>query len=104
MGKFASNKPLVESVFAVLKDCGIPPRDTVRYEFDVISYYYSIALISIAEENRKEHVDFPRQLAHDFIEEDCRSIEVLHRNMLRLCKDYPDLLPIKEILDPAVKA
>jgi predicted translin family RNA/ssDNA-binding protein len=102
MEKFASDKALVQSVFAVLKNCGIPPNDTVRYVFTVKDYYYSIALISIAEENRTEHLDFLQRTAHSYIKEGCQSIGVLHRNMLRLCKDYPDLLPIKEILDTAV--
>jgi len=98
MAPFALNKPLVTAVFTVLQNCDVPIK-SVPVGFDVIGYFYSIALISISDENRVAHMKFLMRLAEKFINEDNRFIPVLHRNMARLCKEYPDLLPIRQMLD-----
>ena len=92
---FASNKELVAVVFKVLQENGLRTLDFS----DVKKYYYSIALISIAEENRCAHLAFLEKLAKIYIVEHKHSVDVLHRNMLRLHKEYPDLLPIKQLLE-----
>ncbi|WP_085833799.1 hypothetical protein [Clostridium merdae] len=95
---FAENKPLVNEVFAMLQTYELP-NDTLDERNDVIGYFYSIALISVAKENRSEHIAFLEELADKFKKENSRYVGVLHRNMKRLCKDYPDLKPIQLSLE-----
>ncbi|WFR59311.1 hypothetical protein QA584_09550 [Anaerocolumna sp. AGMB13025] len=95
---FAVNKPLVDEVFAMLQTYEMP-NSSPSVDVDVIGYFYSIALISVAREKRTEHLAFLKQLADKFKKEDSRYVEVLYRNMKRLCKEYPDLKPIKLLLE-----
>jgi hypothetical protein len=98
MVPFAANKPLVEEVFAMLQMYEMS-NSSLSADVDVIGYFYSITLISIAEENRTEHIVFLEQLADKFKKQDSRYVEVLLRNVKRLCKEYPDLKPIKLLLE-----
>ena len=97
MVPFAANTPLVAAVFGVLQNCEVP-LVYIPGRFDAVGYFYSIALISVAGENRSAHIEFLMGLAQKFISENHQFASTLHRNMVQLGKEYPDLLPIKEVL------
>jgi len=75
------------------------PNSSPSVNIDVIGYFYSIALISVAGENRTEHIAFLVKLADKLKKEDSQYVGVLHRNMKRLCKEYLDLKPINLLLE-----
>ncbi|KIL79370.1 hypothetical protein [Bacillus badius] len=91
MKEFAADEALVEEVFHALKRYEVPNGNPVLTGFDVIGYFYSIALISQAKQNRDKHLLFLHQLTDQWIKEENSYGRLLHRNMKRLSKQYPDL-------------
>jgi len=98
MNMFASNDPLVAEIFTMLQGYDLRPNGSYDLLWDTIGYYYSIAVISMAEANRLAHLTFLESLARKMSEENHQDKAVLLRNIVRLSKEYPDLQPIEEIL------
>lgn len=95
-----AKKPAI--VDAVLKFLEInPPKIEDRFSFDVITYYYCYALISLSDYRQK---DCEKQLwntVNYFLEKDNDRGRILLRNMKVLEPMRPFLSPMREALEKA---
>ncbi len=99
MEEFAEDDGLAEEVFQVVKNYKVP-ENPILTGFDTIGYFYSIALLSTAKTNREQYIRFFNELADQWIEAEHSYCSLLHRNMKRLSKKFPDLKEIELKLTP----
>lgn len=100
---FVTNKHLVQVVFEIIEKYKIPNENCIMSGFDIIGYFYSIALISFTAKERKEYLYFLEKLSDELIEENNTYIDILYRNMDKL-KGLTYLEPLRLKIQPYVKS
>ncbi|EPY2275012.1 hypothetical protein ACXAUS_003934 [Clostridium sporogenes] len=98
MEKFIDDDVLVSSVASIMKRWVVPNENVILSDFDVIGYFYSIALLSEAQYNREENICLLSKICDTLIEEKNQYCKILLRNMTKLKKKYPDLIALEEKL------
>lgn len=99
MEEFAEDHVLADEVFQVVKNYKVP-ENRMLTGFDTIGYFYSIALLSAAKNNREPYIKFLNELANQWIKENHSCCNLLYRNMKRLSKKFPDLKEMELKLAP----
>lgn len=83
----------------LLKACdGYYPNPAFKYSFDVIGYFYSIALISQSQYRRKDVLALLDKTVRHYVQANDLPSPLL-RNMTKLEKQFPDLAPFKTALE-----
>ena len=99
MKEYAKNEPLVKEIYNMLLEYGSKQDNGSELSFDIIGYFYCIALISQAEWNRKSIIEMLNNKADEVIKDGNNAHgKLLYRNMYRLGKLHPDLMPIERKL------
>lgn len=98
MKKYAEDEELTDAVYEALQ--GYRPDNTnfILSGFDVVGFYYSIALISQSDYKRERTLTYLNDLADYMIDNKIDDGRVLYRNMKKLKKDFPDLADLEKKL------
>lgn len=92
-------RSIIALIDVLLKACdGYYPGDYRPLEFDIIGFYYSIALLSQSQYRRTDCLALLDKITAHYVNTN-EDRGVLLRNMQRLVKDYPDLLQFKTTLE-----
>jgi hypothetical protein len=98
MESFAEDEALVLAIAAIIEKWAVPNENPILSGFDVIGYFYSIALLSVAQYNRENNIKLINKLCDKLMQEKNEYCNLLLRNMTRLKKKYPDLTALEEKL------
>ena len=98
MEAFSEDEALVLALSAIIEKWTVPNENPILSGFDVIGYFYSIALISVAQYNREKNIKLLNNICDKLIEEKNQYCKLLLRNMTRLKKKYLDLDALEEKL------
>lgn len=97
MEKWTGEHGLID---ALLKACdGYYEDEKDPLGFDVVGFYYSIALLSQSTYRREDCLALLDKLTQYYVKTKVDKYNVLLRNMTRLVKDFPDLAPFKTALE-----
>lgn len=103
MQKYVEDTELIDVVLAAMQGYFPTDENSILSGFDIIGYYYCVALLSQSDYRREECLDYLGKLTN-YVAEQCNGhISVLLRNMQRLEKEYSDLKPFKKILESVGK-
>lgn len=84
----------------LLKACdGYYPDPKFDFGFDIVGFFYSIALISQSQYRRKDCLALLDKITQYYIKTKHKLYTVLLRNMQKLVKDFPDLAGFKTALE-----
>lgn len=100
MENFKEEYALIDVLLEACRD--YYPDRTVpinKDRFDIIGFYYSIALISISDYRRQDCLELLDHVTQYYVKTKDDWYKVLLRNMQKLVKDYPDLAPFKTALE-----
>lgn len=99
MQKYLEDTELIDVVLAAMQDYYPTDENSILSGFDIIGYYYCVALLSQSVYRREECLEYLGGLT-DYVAEQCSGhVSVLLRNMQRLEKEYSDLKPMKKRLE-----
>lgn len=98
MENFAEDNIIVSAVASIMEKWVVPNENAILSGFDVIGYFYSIALLSSTQYNREQNICLLSKLCDILIEEQNKYCSILLRNMTKLKKKYPDLIPLEKKL------
>ena len=98
MENFVDDDVLISVVASIMKRWVVPNEGAILSGFDVIGYFYSIALLSEAKYNREQNICLLSKICDILIEEKNQYCNILLRNMTKLKKKYPDLIDLEEKL------
>ncbi len=96
MEKFADDDILVTTIASILQKWTVPNENSILSGFDVIGYFYSIALLSVAKHDREQNIYLLSKICDTLIKEKNQYCGVLVRNMTKLKKKYPDLIHLED--------
>ena len=103
MQKYVEDTELIDVVLEAMQGYFPTDENSILSGFDIIGYYYCVALLSQSDYRREECLDYLGKLTN-YVAEQCNGhISVLLRNMQRLEKEYSDLKPFKKILESVGK-
>lgn len=100
MEKYKEEFGLIDVLLEACRD--YYPDRTVpinKDRFDIIGFFYSIALISISDYRRQDCLELLDHVTQYYVKTKDDYYFVLLRNMQKLVKDYPDLAPFKTTLE-----
>lgn len=100
MENFKEEHALIDVLLEACRD--YYPDRTVpinKDRFDIIGFYYSIALISISNYRRQDCLELLDHVTQYYVSTKDGDSFVLLRNMQKLVKDHPDLAPFKTALE-----
>lgn len=98
MQKYTEEKELVDVILSALDEYFPTNENSVISGFDMIGYYYSVALISQSEYRRSDCLTMLRKMTEYEINNMENKGALLLRNMKVLVKEYPDLKEFEEKL------
>lgn len=97
MEKWVGEHGLID---VLLQACdGYYQNEKNPHEFDVVGFYYSIALLSQSQYRRADCLALLDRITQYQVKTKVDKYNVLLRNMTRLVKDFPDLAPLKTALE-----
>ncbi len=97
MEKWADEHGLID---VLLQACdGYYQEEKNPLEFDVVGFYYSIALLSQSQYRRADCLALLDKVTQYYVKTKVDKYNVLLRNMTKLVKDFPDLAPFKTALE-----
>lgn len=97
MEKWVEERGLID---VLLKACdGYYENEKNPLEFDVVGFYYSIALLSQSQYRREDCLALLDKITQYYVKTKIDKYNVLLRNMTKLVKDFPDLAPFKSALE-----
>lgn len=99
MQKFVDDTELIDIVLIALEGYYPTNENSILSGFDVIGFYYCIALISQTLYKKQEIFDYLSKLTDYMLENNNSQIAILHRNMKKLEKEFPDLKPLRMKLE-----
>lgn len=101
MENFVNDEALVLAVALIMKKWKVKNENPILAGFDVIGYFYSIALLSEARYNREQNICLLNKICDTLIGERSQYCDILLRNMTRLKRNYPDLACLEKKLKDA---
>lgn len=93
MKPFAVQEEVVNLVFEIVKDCEIPDSDNYDAIFDVVGYWYCIALLSMSQNT--DILEFLDSLTDSLIKRKHRNASLLMRNF----ENFKELPTLKKMYD-----
>lgn len=97
MEKYLGEHGLID---VLLKACdGYYPDPAFKYNFDTIGFSYSVALLSQSQYRRADCLALLDGITQYYMRTKDDWYTVLLRNMQKLSKEFPDLLPFKTALE-----